>query len=81
MPTLAGIMGLVTLAETAVRAAKAVSDLRKTGNPEAAAVLETECTRACKAIVKSAARRRAGATKARKQTRMSNGTFTGVKLR
>jgi len=81
MPTLAGIAGLVALAETAVRAAKAVSDLRKTGNAEAANVLETECTRACKAIVKTAARRRSAASKARKQTRSSSGKFMGVQMR
>jgi len=75
MPTVAGLIGLVSLAETAVRAAKAVSDLRKTGNTEAATVLETECTRACKAIVRTAARRRSASHRARKQTKNSQGRF------
>lgn len=81
MVSLAGIAGLVALAETAVRAAKAVSDLRKTGNTEAAAVLEAECTRACKAIVRSAARRRQSSHRAGKQHRNSSGKFTGIQVR
>ncbi len=75
MVSLAALAGLVGLAETAVRAAKAVSDLRKTGNTEAATVLEAECTRACKAIVRTAARRRNAGARARKQTRSSHGRF------
>ena len=65
---------LLTAAEIAVRAAKAVKQLRDTGNQGAAAVLETECNRACRAIVQTAARRRAAAARARKQTR-SGGRF------
>jgi len=75
MPSVAGLIGLVGLAETAVRAAKAVSDLRKTGSHEAANVLETECTRACKAIVRTATRRRTASNRARKQVKNSKGRF------
>lgn len=81
MVSLAGLAGLVALAETAVRAAKAVSDLRKTGNTEAASVLETECTRACKAIVRAGARRRASARRANTMHRSSAGKFMGVKIK
>lgn len=76
MVSLGALGTLVTLAETAVRAAKAVKDLRATGNTEAAGVLETECTRACKAIVRAAARRRAGSRKAKGQSRQTSGRFT-----
>lgn len=75
MVSLAALGRLVALGETAVRAAKAVSDLRKTGNAEAANVLETECTRACKAIVRTAARSRTSHNRAKKQTRGSSGRF------
>lgn len=63
------IQKILTAAEIAVRAAQAVQALRKTGNNEAALVLEAECNRACKAIVQVARRRRAAAARARAQTR------------
>lgn len=65
MPSLTTIERLVSVGEAAVRAAKAAKALRANGNAEAAMALEAECTRTCKAIVQTAARRRAAAAKAR----------------
>lgn len=61
---------LITVAELAVRAARAAKALRSAGNNESAMVLEQECTALCKQIVATQKRRRANARKARSQTRI-----------
>lgn len=66
---------IITVAELAVRAAKAAKALRTAGSNESAQVLETECSRLCKSIVQSAQRRRRAAARARSQSR-SGGRFT-----
>jgi len=65
---------ILTVAEIAARAAKAVGALRKAGQNSAASVLEQECNRACKAVVRVAASRRSAAKRARSQMR-SGGKF------
>lgn len=72
----ASLENLLRVAEIAVRAGSAVKALRKNGNSEAAAVIEKECTAACKKIVSVARGRRAGANRARKQLRGTGGRFT-----
>ena len=66
---------LIRIAELAARAAKAVSALKKTGNGEAAAVIEKECNAACKRIVSVARGRRKRSARARSQQRGMGGMF------
>lgn len=72
----ASLENLIRVAEIAVRAGQAVRALRKNGNEEAARVLETECTAACKQIVGVAKRRRASAARASKAARDNSGRFS-----
>ncbi len=73
----ATLSNLIRIAELAARAGQAVAALKKTGNGEAAAVLERECNAACKQIVRAARNRRGRANRARKQTRGLGGRFIG----
>lgn len=69
MASLTTIAQLASVAQTAQEVAKAVNALRKSGNMEAARVLEQECNRACAAVVRTAQRRRSAASRARQARR------------
>lgn len=66
---------LLTVAEAAARAAQAVQTLRRTGNGQAADVLQAECNRLCAAITSAARRRTTARNRARRQPRGVGGTF------
>lgn len=69
MPALTTIQAIGQVAQVALDTARAVKSLRTAGMGQAALKLEQECNRAVNGVVRTAARRRAAANKARKARR------------